>query len=126
MENDNGGGFLLTQGAANNCLVSTEAYDSWNEVGAPNDHGGNSDGYKLSYGAHDNYDDTRTNFALGGPWVTNSGGPALLAPTAAGEEQRILVRLGPGGTVSMRNARDSSVHVTVEVEGWFAVSLAEA
>lgn len=53
--NGNGVGFLLTQGASNNCIVSTEAFDTWNEEGsASTANGGNADGYRNSYGAHHN------------------------------------------------------------------------
>lgn len=51
---DNSAGFRITQNAAYNCIVSSEASDTWNEIGAPNDHGGNADGFDNSFGAHDN------------------------------------------------------------------------
>jgi hypothetical protein len=57
---DSGIGILVTSNATGNCLVSTEVFDSWNPVGTDGSstsvtaHGGNADGYKLSYGAHDN------------------------------------------------------------------------
>lgn len=51
---DGSSGIRLTQNAANNCVVSSEAFDTWNVLGAPNDHGGNSDGINNSYGANNN------------------------------------------------------------------------
>lgn len=47
-------GIFLTQGASYNCVVSSEVSDTWNELGAPNDHGGNADGVNNSNGAHHN------------------------------------------------------------------------
>ena len=54
--NDGGIGIILTQGASANCIVSTEVFDSWNEVGqsATTANGGNADGYSISFGAHHN------------------------------------------------------------------------
>jgi hypothetical protein len=54
--NDGGIGIMITQGASANCVVSTEVFDSWNEVGqsATTANGGNADGYYVSYGAHRN------------------------------------------------------------------------
>jgi len=58
MLNANGVGFGVWYGAANNCLVSTEAFDTWNEdatgSGNATGNGGNADGYRNSYSAHDN------------------------------------------------------------------------
>ncbi len=51
---DGSSGIRLTQSASYNCIVSAEAFDTWNELGAPNDHGGNSDGVDNSFGAHHN------------------------------------------------------------------------
>jgi hypothetical protein len=47
-------GIYISSGAANNCVVSSEVSDSWNDLGGVNAHGGNSDGIDLSNGAHDN------------------------------------------------------------------------
>ena len=47
-------GIYISGGAANNCVVSSEVSDSWNDLGGANAHGGNSDGIDLSNGAHDN------------------------------------------------------------------------
>jgi hypothetical protein len=47
-------GIRVSQNAANNCVVSSEASDTWNVLGAPNDHGGNSDGINNSFGANRN------------------------------------------------------------------------
>ena len=47
-------GIFISGGAANNCVVSSEASNSWNELGGVNAHGGNSDGIDLNFGAHDN------------------------------------------------------------------------
>ena len=53
-------GIFISGGAANNCVVSSEALDSWNAIGSDGSttsvtaHGGNSDGIDLSNGAHDN------------------------------------------------------------------------
>ena len=53
-------GIFISGGAANNCVVSSEALDSWNVIGSDGSttsvtaHGGNSDGIDLSNGAHDN------------------------------------------------------------------------
>jgi len=54
--NSNGVGFGVWYGAANNCLVSTEAFDTWNESGSTSTlaSGGNADGYRNSYSAHHN------------------------------------------------------------------------
>ena len=54
--NPNGVGFGVWYGAANNCLVSTEAFDTWNESGPTSTlaSGGNADGYRNSYSAHHN------------------------------------------------------------------------
>jgi len=54
--NSNGVGFGVWYGAANNCLVSTEAFDTWNETGSTSTlaNGGNADGYRNSYSAHHN------------------------------------------------------------------------
>ena len=54
--NDGGIGIIITQGASANCVVSTEVFDSWNEVGqsATTANGGNADGYSMSNGAHHN------------------------------------------------------------------------
>ena len=54
--NDGGIGIIITQGASANCVVSTEVFDSWNEVGqsATTANGGNADGYTMSNGAHHN------------------------------------------------------------------------
>jgi len=56
--NANGVGFGVWYGAAHNCLVSTEAFDTWNESatgsGNATGNGGNADGYRNSYSAHDN------------------------------------------------------------------------
>lgn len=49
-----GSGIFVSQGASGNCIVSTEVFDTFNALGAPNDHGGNADGYNNSYGAHHN------------------------------------------------------------------------
>jgi hypothetical protein len=51
-----GVGFGVWQGAAYNCVVSTEAFDGWNQLGdSPvTANGGNADGYRNSYGAHHN------------------------------------------------------------------------
>lgn len=83
----------------------------------------------VSYGAHDNYDDTRTNLALGGPWVTNSGGvgllafanlpilsaanaapavPAFLTPSAIGSNRIDLSWLIASNAVSYRVRRDGA------------------
>ena len=51
---DGSSGIRVTQNAANNCIVSSEAFGTWNVLGAPNDHGGNSDGINNSFGAHHN------------------------------------------------------------------------
>ena len=53
-------GIYISGGSANNCVVSSEAFDSWNVLGSDGStssvtaHGGNSDGIDLSNGAHDN------------------------------------------------------------------------
>lgn len=57
--NENGAGIGVWQGAANNCIVSTEVFDSWNDAGTggstgPTASGGNADGYRNTYGAHHN------------------------------------------------------------------------
>lgn len=55
--NSNGVGFGVWYGAANNCLVSTEAFDTWNEGATGSSvtaSGGNADGYRNSFGAHHN------------------------------------------------------------------------
>ena len=54
--NDGGIGILITQGASANCVVSTEVFDSWNEIGesAGTANGGNADGYDITNGAHHN------------------------------------------------------------------------
>ena len=53
--NANGVGFGIWYGATNNCLVSTEAFDTWNEEGSEvTANGGNADGYRNSYRAHHN------------------------------------------------------------------------
>lgn len=49
-----GSGIFVSQGASSNCIVSTEVSDTYNALGAPNDHGGNADGYNNSYSAHHN------------------------------------------------------------------------
>ena len=51
---DGSAGIRVSQNATNNCVVSSEAFDTWNVLGAPNDNGGNSDGVNNSFGAHDN------------------------------------------------------------------------
>jgi hypothetical protein len=54
--NGNGIGFGVHWGASYNCLVSTEAYDTWNETGQSSvtNEGGNADGYRMSFGGHHN------------------------------------------------------------------------
>lgn len=53
--NANGVGFGVWYGASNNCVVSTEAFDTWNEEGSEvTANGGNADGYRNSYRAHHN------------------------------------------------------------------------
>ena len=55
--NSSGSGFAVHFGTANNCLVSTEAFDSYNEDGAGCAvcaHGGNANGYSLTFGANNN------------------------------------------------------------------------
>jgi hypothetical protein len=47
-------GIRVSQNATNNCIVSSESFDTWNVVGAPNDNGGNADGINNSFGAHNN------------------------------------------------------------------------
>jgi hypothetical protein len=54
LTSDGSVGFYLSSGSSNNTLVTCEAFDSWNELGAPNDHGGNSDGIDSSFGAISN------------------------------------------------------------------------
>jgi hypothetical protein len=54
--NISGTGFGVWQGAAYNCIVSTEAFDGWNEIGfnGVTSNGGDADGYRNTYGAHHN------------------------------------------------------------------------
>ena len=54
--NANGVGFGVWYGASYNCIVSTEAFDTWNESGPTSTlaSGGNADGYRNSYSAHHN------------------------------------------------------------------------
>jgi hypothetical protein len=47
-------GIYIAGGAANNCVVSSDVSNSWNEAGSVNGHGGNADGVVLKFGAHDN------------------------------------------------------------------------
>ena len=55
ISNENGNGFAVQYGAAYNCLVSTEAFDGFNETGcAACANGGNANGYVLIFGAHTN------------------------------------------------------------------------
>lgn len=54
--NTNGTAFGVWQGASYNCIVSTEAFDGWNEIGynGVTANGGDADGYRNTYGAHHN------------------------------------------------------------------------
>jgi hypothetical protein len=55
-DNANGVGFGVHWGASYNCLVSTEAFDTWNESGQSTvtNQGGNADGYAMKFNAHHN------------------------------------------------------------------------
>lgn len=56
--NENGTGLMVTKGGANNCIVSAEVFEGFNEGGAPDcpacANGGNADGISITFGATDN------------------------------------------------------------------------
>ena len=113
---DNAAGVRVTQNAAYNCIVSTEASDTWNEIGAPNDHGGNADGIDNSFGAHHNSFIDVSSYRNGDDGIDMwEGGVAFVYFSVAHDNGKPLGKAGAGDGNGVKLGIGSVAHKLYKV-----------